>query len=61
MIHGFKKELQELLNKYGATLRVDLEGDTHCLGTTFVVDFNSGETATLKEYDNYLNASDLED
>lgn len=37
----FKKELAALLEKYNASISVELDGDTHCLSTTLEIEINN--------------------
>lgn len=42
-LDDFKRELAALLEKYGATIGCDLDGDTHGLICEMVVDFGSSD------------------
>jgi hypothetical protein len=57
-VENFIKELHALLEKHKATLYVELDGDTYCLGTTFMAEIN-GKTISLNECSSFLDASDL--
>lgn len=57
----FKKDLRNVLVKHNVDIGVNLEGDTHCLGTTFVVHTAGGfgKDYVLAPHAHYLDASDL--
>ncbi len=42
-IDDFKAELKTLLEKYGASISCNVEGDTHGLSYEMVVDFGSAD------------------
>ena len=56
----FKLELIKLLRKYGATLSVDIEGDTHGMSTDFVAEIDN-ETFKLNPFYSFADARDIED
>jgi len=59
-IDNFKKELRQLLIKYGVTIGVDIDGDTHGINTNFIVaNSNRNETYILNYYSSYLDSYDL--
>jgi len=60
-LKAFKRELKDLLIKYGVSLEVDLDGDTHCLTTNFIVysNKNTNDFNILSHYNTTLSPSDL--
>lgn len=54
----FKKELATLLEKYKAGIFVELDGDTHGVSTSIVLDIEDKEVFRL-DYDNYLTHWEL--
>jgi len=60
-LKAFKKDLKVLLKEHGATLGVNLTGDTHGLITDFVVtDRAKNKDHILNAGYDYLDVSDLE-
>jgi hypothetical protein len=60
-LHDFVKELKDLLTKHKVDIGVDLDGDTHGLCTSFVVDDEHGNSHILNDFARYVDAKDLED
>ena len=62
---GFRQELRALLAKYNVSIGVEIEGDTHCLSTNFVVESNGSyyerKQVVLDYYTQMINASDIKD
>ncbi len=58
-IQAFKLELKALLKKHDAYLGVDLDGDTHCLTTHFVLGGSGNEETILLHNSQYIDESDL--
>jgi|GEM_PF-6178259 len=59
MLEDFKRELKKLLEKYKATLWVDIEGDTHGISENFMVTVGKKEEI-LNHYNSSIDASDIE-
>jgi len=57
-IQAFKTELKALLEKYNATIGCDIDGDTHGLITTMVVEIDRKDYV-LSEGNSYLDKGDL--
>lgn len=54
----FKKELAALLEKYNAWIYVELDGDTHCVGETLIIEMNDKVILSIKNQ-GYLESDDL--
>lgn len=57
MIESFKTELKALLDKYNATIGCDIDGDTHCLSTTMVVEIDRKDYVLCNG--SYIDKSDI--
>lgn len=57
-IQAFKIELKALLEKYNATIGCDIEGDTHCLTTTMVVEIDRKDYV-LSGGQSYIDKGDI--
>lgn len=59
-LNEFVCELSSLLAKHKVDIGVDLDGDTHGLSTSFVVEDEHGGSHILNDFSSYVDASDLE-
>lgn len=57
-IEAFKIELKALLEKYNATIGCDIDGDTHGLLTTMVVEIDRKDYV-LNSGESYMESRDI--